>query len=221
MRAYHFPFDKRLAVKAYVGTTTVGVRLREYVVLGADRRATTGYYVAHKRTKKIIKVTDYMAMTTAGLVADAQMLAEWLKTQASYYELKTGTRMPVSVAANLLSTLMFSARLFPFIVQLILGGYDEKPKLYNIDPYGMVTEEKYIATGSGLVVAIGIIEDGYSEDMKVKDAIELVKKAILASIRRDAFTGNGIDIVVIGKNMYKEYKFELKLQHMSSSEKNR
>jgi len=116
---------------------------------------------------------------------------------------------------------MFSARLFPFIVQLVLGGYDEKPKLYNIDLYGMVTEEKYIATGSGLVVAIGIIEDEYSEDMRVRDAIELVKKAILASIRRDAFTGNGIDIVVIGKNMYKEYKFELKLQHMSSSEKNR
>lgn len=216
MRAYHSPFDKRVAVKAYVGTTTVGVKLREYVVLGADRRATTGYYVAHKHTKKIIKVTDYMAMTTAGLVADAQMLAEWLKTQASYYELKTGTRMPVSVAANLLSTLMFSARLFPFIVQLILGGYDEKPKLYNIDLYGMVTEEKYIATGSGLVVAIGIIEDKYSEDMKVKDAIELVKKAILASIRRDAFTGNGIDIVVIGKNMYKEYKFELSPQHTLS-----
>jgi len=210
LRAYHFLFDKRFAVKAYVGTTTVGVKLREYVVLGADRRATAGYYVAHKRTRKIIKVTDYMAMTTAGLVADAQMLAEWLKTQAFYYELKTGTRMPVSVAANLLSTFMFSARLFPFIAQLVLGGYDEKPRLYNIDLYGMVTEEKYIATGSGSVTAIGIVEDEYSEDMKVEDAVELVRRAILASIRRDAFTGNGIDIIVIGKNMYKEYKFDLK-----------
>jgi len=37
-----------------------------------------------------------------------------------------------------------------------------------------------------------------------------VRRAILASIRRDAFTGNGIDIIVIGKNMYKEYKFDLK-----------
>jgi len=216
LRDYRFPLDKRLVAKAYVGTTTVGVKLREYVVLGADRRATAGYYVAHKRSRKIIKVTDYMAMTTAGLVADAQMLAEWLKTQASYYELKTGTRMPVSVAANLLSTLMFSARLFPFIVQLVLGGYDERPRLYNIDIYGMVTEEKYIATGSGSVTAIGIVEDEYSEDMKVEDAVELVKRAILASIRRDAFTGNGIDIVVIGKNVYKEYKFDLKPQHISS-----
>ena len=210
MRNHYFPLDKRLVEKAYAGTTTIGVKLREYVVLGADRRATAGYYVAHKRTRKIIKVTDYMAMTTAGLVADAQMLAEWLKTQAFYYELKTGTRMPVSVAANLLSTFMFSARLFPFIAQLVLGGYDEKPRLYNIDLYGMVTEEKYIATGSGSVTAIGIVEDEYSEDMKVEDAVELVRRAILASIRRDAFTGNGIDIIVIGKNMYKEYKFDLK-----------
>lgn len=216
MRYHYSPFDEKLFAKIYRGTTTVGIRLREYVVLGADRRATAGYYVAHKRTRKIIKVTDYMAMTTAGLVADAQMLAEWLKTQAFYYELKTGTRMPISVAANLLSTLMFSARLFPFIAQLILGGYDEKPRLFNIDLYGMVTEEKYIATGSGSVTAIGIVEDAYSEDMKVEDAVNLVKRAILASIRRDAFTGNGIDIVVIGKNIYKEYKFDLKPEHVSS-----
>jgi len=43
------------------GTTTVGLRTKTHVVLAADRRATAGHYVAHKRTKKIIKITDYIS----------------------------------------------------------------------------------------------------------------------------------------------------------------
>ncbi len=191
------------------GTTTVGIKLRDYVVLAADKRATAGYYVAHKKTRKIIKITDYMAMTTAGLVADAQVLAEWLHVQAELYERQTKMRMPIRAAATLLSNILFSSRLFPFIVQLLLGGYDTRPRLFNLDWFGTLTEEKYVATGSGSPTAIGVIEDGYREDLSLDEAVELAKRAVKSSIRRDAFTGNGIKVVVIGKDFYREYDFNL------------
>lgn len=195
------------------GTTTVGVRLRNHVILGADRRATAGYYVAHKHVKKIVKLTDYMAMTTAGLVADAQVLAEWMRTRAKLYEMETGKRMPVSVAANILASILFTGRrqyFLPYLVQLILGGYDTAPRLYSLDLYGTITEEKFIATGSGSVTAIGLLEDEYREDMDVEEAVDLVRRAITSSIRRDAFTGNGVDVVIIGPKGIEERSFELK-----------
>ena len=200
----------RLARVLATGTTTVGLRTRTHVVLAADRRATAGYYVAHKRTRKIIRITDYMAMTTAGLVADAQMLAEYLRVEAQYYEMHMGKRMPIAAAATLLSNILFSARLFPYIVQLLLGGYDTQPRLYSLDWYGTVTEERYVATGSGSPTAIGVLEDGYSPDMSVDEAVELAKRAVLSSIRRDAFTGNGITIVVIGEREYREMEVPVK-----------
>ncbi len=191
------------------GTTTVGIKTRTHVILAADKRATAGYYIAHKKTRKIVRITDYMAMTTAGLVADAQMLAEYLKAEAQYYEMQTGLRMPIRAAATLLSNILFSSRLFPYIVQLLLGGYDSEPRLYSLDWYGTITEEKYVATGSGSPTAIGVLEEGYQEDMSVNEAVELAKRAVMSSIRRDAFTGNGILVAIIGRDGYRELDVSL------------
>ncbi len=192
------------------GTTTVGLRFRDFVVLAADRRATAGYYVAHKRTRKIIKISDYMAMTTAGLVADAQTLAEWLSLEVQHYMLINKKRMSVQAAAQLLATILHSSRFYPYIVQLLLGGYDTAPRLYSIDWYGGITEEKYVVTGSGSPTAIGVVEDQYREDLSIEEAVDLAKRAVASSIKRDAFTGNGINVVVIGRGFFKEYSFNLK-----------
>ncbi len=206
LRTTMLPQLRRIALQ---GTTTVGACFRDFVVLAADRRATAGYYIAHKRTKKIVKVTNYMALTTAGLVADAQMLAEWLREHALYYEIVMGRPMPIKTAATLLSNILFASRTFPYIVQLLLGGYDEKPRLYSLDWFGTLTEEKYVATGSGSPTAIGILEERYREDMSVEEAIEMVKTAILSSTRRDAFSGNGIDVIVITKKGVIEKSFTI------------
>lgn len=188
-----------MAMKALKGTTTVGIKLRDAVILAADRRATSGIYVAHKKTRKIIQVTDYMAVTTAGLVADAQVLADWLANHARYYQYTTKKRLSVRAAAEYLSAILHSARFYPYIVQLILGGYDTQPRLFNIDWFGSLTEEKYVATGSGSPTAIGVIEDQYREDMTINEAVELAYRAVMSSIRRDTFTGNGVDIAIITK----------------------
>ncbi len=197
---------QRILEQAIRGTTTVGIVLRDYVLLAADKRATAGHYIAHKHVKKIIKITDSVAMTTAGLVADAQALADYLRAQAIYHKLTTGMPMSVRSMAYLLSLILNESKFYPYIVQLLLGGYDyyEGPKLYAIELFGDVTEEKYTATGSGSPIAIGVIESEYREDMPLEEAEKLVVKAIASAALRDVFSGEGIDVVVIGRNYYKE-----------------
>ncbi len=187
------------------GTTTVGILVKDGVVLAADKRATAGYYVAHKHVKKIVPVDDRIVITTAGLVADAQMLVNWIRTEIMYYKLSQKKPMKVRSVTTLLANVLFSnSRFYPYIVQLLVGGYDDAPRLFNLDWFGSMTEEKYVATGSGSPIALGVIEDGYSEELSIEEAEKLAVRAVASALRRDTATGNGIDVAIVTKDGIRE-----------------
>jgi proteasome beta subunit len=214
----HLEFETKLHLRnlkealerAYRGTTTVGIAFKDHVVLASDKKATAGIYIAHKNVKKIVKVDEKIAMTIAGLVADAQALADYIRAEAQYYQILNGRPMSLRGMASLLGLILNEYKYFPFIVQLILGGYDyyEGPKIFVIEPYGDVTEENIAATGSGSPVAIGIIETEYRPDLSIEESVKLAVKAIASAIARDVFTGGiGVDTVTVGKDFYQEYTF--------------
>ncbi len=197
--------DPQLAeARVLHGTTTVGMVIKDNVILAADKRATAGMLVASRRVKKIVKLTDYAAMTLSGLVADAQALTDIIREEAKMYQLETKRRLSVRGIATILSNILFSSKWFPYLVQLLVGGYDEKPRLYTLDPYGSITEESFAATGSGSPVAYGVLEENYRESMSLEEATKIAANAVRAAILRDTGTGDGIDVVVIGRNEYKE-----------------
>ncbi len=185
------------------GTTTVGIVVRDAVILAADKRATAGYYIAHKHVNKILFINDRIAITTAGLVADAQMLVDLVKNEMKYYQLSTGIPVKVKTVASILSNILHSYRFYPFIVQLLVGGYDQEPHLYMLEFFGAVSEEKYAATGSGSPIAIGVIEKNYKEDMSIDDAKKLAIDAVNTAMLRDTATGEGIDVAIITKDYSK------------------
>lgn len=181
------------------GTTTVGAIADGSVVLGAERKATMGYLVASKDTTKILKLDEHIAMTIAGVVGDAQALDRYIKAELKLYKLNEGNRIPVNAAANLISNILYSRRFYPYIVQLVVGGYDDKPRLFSFDPSGGMQEEKeFFSTGSGSPTALGVLEDKYKKGMSLDAAKEMVIRAIFSATKRDiASGGSGIDINVI------------------------
>lgn len=183
------------------GTTTVGLIAKDAVVLGAERKSTMGYLVASKDAKKITQVDVRIGMTIAGMVGDAQALEKVIKAELKLYKLQEEKPATVMAASNLMATIMYSRRFYPYIVQLIIGGYDTEPRLYSFDPSGSLQEEnKYFSTGSGSPMALGVLEDKFKEDMAIEDAKKVVARAIKAAIQRDiASGGSGIDIVVIDR----------------------
>lgn len=190
------------------GTTTVGITVKDGVVLAADKRASAGLYIAHKKVKKIIRIDDHVAMTTAGVVADAQVLASLLQMKARDHKIATGRPIPIKSLAAMLGLMLNTYKYYPYIVQLLLGGYDESPKLYAIEWFGDYIEEDYAASGSGSPIAIGVIESEYSRNMSIDDAVELAVKAVRASIKRDAYTGEAVDVAIITKDTFKEMLFK-------------
>ncbi len=182
-----------------IGATAVGVRGRDFVILGAERRVSYGGYVASKAGKKVYKVTDYLGMALAGLFADIQAITKMLKANIDYYNLVVGKRISIRAAAKLLATILYSYKYFPFFSEVLIGGIDleGEPRLYVMDPLGSLIEDDFAALGSGAPIAIGVLETRYSKDMRVEDAKKMVVDSIRAAIERDALSGDGIDILVI------------------------
>lgn len=181
------------------GTTTVGIVCKDGVVLASDKRATMGFYIASKDVLKIAKINDRIAMTIAGGVGDAQALIRWMKAEIKLYELKNGREMSVEAAATLLANILSQYKFYPFFVQILVGGMDEKGRVFSVDMLGGVTEEKYTATGSGSPIAMGLIEELYSENCELKDGVRTAVRAVNTAMKRDAASGEGVSVMVITK----------------------
>ncbi|MEM3551252.1 MAG: archaeal proteasome endopeptidase complex subunit beta [Candidatus Bathyarchaeia archaeon] len=189
----------------FKGTTTIGVVCRDGVILASDTRVTMGLYVAHKHGKKIYKIDDHLAMTIAGTVADAQRTVDILTANAQLYRINMGRPMPISSAARLVANVLFSARYIPLATQVLIGGLDDSgAHVYSLDPFGSLTEEKCVATGSGSPIAYGVLEDKYREDMSVNEALPIIVKAVDSAMKRDAASGDSFNVVVVDKNGYRE-----------------
>lgn len=198
----------RLTLK---GTTTIGLVCKDGVILASDTRVTMGFYVAHKHGKKIYKIDDHLAMTIAGTVADAQRTVDILTANAQLYRLNMGRPMPVNSAARLVANLLFSARYMPLATQVLIGGVDDSgPHVFSLDPFGSLTEEKCVATGSGSPIAYGVLEDKFKEDMPVAEVLPVVVKAVNSAMKRDTASGDSFNVAVIDTHGYRELTEEEK-----------
>jgi proteasome beta subunit len=200
------------------GTTTVGVICRDGVILASDTRVTMGFFVAHHKGKKVYKIDDHLGMTISGGVADAQKAVEILTVNAQLYRLNMGRPMPISSAARLISNLLFSSRYAPLLAQVLIGGVDTTgPHIFAIDPFGSITEEKCVATGSGSPVAYGVLEDKYKQDASMKDTLPIVVRAVDAAMKRDSASGDSFDVSVIDKKGYRELNDKEKKSVLAAS----
>jgi len=187
------------------GTTTIGMVCKDGVVVATERRATMGTTIAHKTAKKVYRINDHLAMTTAGLVGDAQMLARYLKGETDLYKLQRGSDIPVKGAATLMSNILNQRKFAPYYVQLIIGGVDKSgPHIFSLDAAGGSIEDKYTTTGSGSPYVFGVLEDNYRDNITIDEGIDLAIRALSAAMKRDSASGNGMDIVAITSKEYRE-----------------
>ncbi len=188
-----------------IGATTIGMIFKDGIILASEKRISYGLTVMSKAGKKVFLVNDRIGVAFAGLISDAQAILRRLASEIRLYELETNKRMSIKSAAKFLSNLLYAQRPFPVFTETIIGGIDDEGnKLFVLDQLGSLLEDKYIALGTGGVLAISIMESEYKDGMELEEARNLVIKAMKAAISRDITSGDGIDIVIISKNGSKE-----------------
>jgi len=189
--------------------TTVGIRVEEGVVLAAEKRVAYQLYLMSKSGKKVYLILDKMGLASAGLMADMQTLARILEAEMRLYELTSGMPPKVHTVAKTLSYILYERRLFPYYAEVLVGGIDEGAHLYTLDPIGAIIEDNYSALGSGTQLAISIIEAEYESNMTVEDAKMLALKSLYAAMKRDASSGDGVDLLAISKDKTYEHMYPL------------
>ena len=186
------------------GTTTVGIKAKDGVILCADMRASAGYFIANNNTMKIQKIDEHAGITMAGGVADAQNITDILRYHANLHRIQKQEPIPIKSLTRLTSLIFHQNRGYPFIADILVGGYDKTgPDLYNIDMFGSVEKKTFVTTGSGSPVAYGLMEEEFHENLSVEDAKILALRAVKAAITRNIGTGDGINLAILDKDGFR------------------
>jgi proteasome beta subunit len=176
------------------GTTTVGIVADGGVLLATDRRASLGgRFVSNKTANKIFEVHPTAAITISGGVGDGQTLAKQIRAQTSLYETRRGRDMSMEALSTTAANVIRGMRVVP-----LLGGVDDTgPHLYSLDPAGGLMEDTYGATGSGMQLAYGLLEQEFEEGMSMDDAESVAVRAVESASERDTASGNGVVVARI------------------------
>jgi len=199
----HEQYEKMLQT----GTTTVGIMIKDGVVVATDSQATAGTMVASKQAQKLFEINKYTAATIAGGVADCQYVVNQLRALSRLKEIEEGKVPEPKYVASLCRNILFSGRSF-FVSMMIVAGFSSKDnsgKLYGIDLLGTLYEEnEYISFGSGSPFSLGVLEADWKANLTKAKGIELIKTAISSSRERDAGSGYELQICTIDKNGFKQ-----------------
>jgi proteasome beta subunit len=197
------------------GTTTVGIVCKDGIVMAADKRATADFFIAHKDTMKVFKITDNIAITVAGVVSDIQMIIKLTKAELKLKSVRTKMLPTVKEAANLFASIAYqNIRKFSPIVGIaafIIGGKDSDGySLYEVGPDGSIQKiSNYVTTGAyGSFIAYGILENEWKPNLSIEEGKKMAIKVIFTAIKRDASVGEGANMIIIDEKGVSEVKEE-------------
>jgi len=195
----------REAVKR--GTTSLGVKSAEGIVLVVDKRPSSKL-VEPTSIEKIFQIDEHIGAATSGLVADARKLIEQARMESQVNKITFNEPIPVEMLAKKICDMkqMYTQHggVRPFGSALIIGGVNEC-RLFETDPSGALIEYKATAIGAGRAMAMEVFEKGYSEDLKINEAMELALDAIYEATEGKT-TKESVEIAVIEESNHKYRK---------------
>mmetsp|Transcript_109026 Transcript_109026/g.303185 ORF Transcript_109026/g.303185 Transcript_109026/m.303185 type:complete len:234 (+) Transcript_109026:69-770(+) len=183
------------------GTTTVGVRGKDCVILAVEKRATPK--LQDPRTiRKILMVDGDIALAFAGLNADARVLVNKTRIECQSYRLNVEDAPTVDYVARYIARTQqkYTHRggVRPFGISLMIAGYDETgPQLFQVDPSGAYFGWKASAIGKNHVNAKSFLEKRYNEDVELEDAIHTAILTLKEGFE-EAITAENIEIGIVG-----------------------
>jgi proteasome beta subunit len=179
------------------GTTTVGLTTADGVILATDMRASLGgRFISNKDVQKVEQVHPTAALTMAGSVGGAQSFIRSLKAEVNLFETRRGKDLSISALATLAGNFLRGGPFF--LVSPILGGVDDEGHhVFSLDPAGGVMSDDYTATGSGMQLAYGVLEQHYEDDLSNDDAAQVAAQAVESAVERDTASGDGVFLATV------------------------
>jgi proteasome alpha subunit len=192
----------REAVKR--GTTAVGIKAKDGVVLIVDKRVSSKLLEASS-IEKIFKIDEHIGVASSGLVGDARALVDRARVECQINRVSYDEPIEVEALSKKLCDHMQSLTQYggirPYGTALLIAGVsDGEVRLFETDPSGTLLEYKATGIGIGRPAAMKVFEEEYNPETGIKDAIMLGLKA-LHSATEGKFDVDQVEIGVIAKDV--------------------
>lgn len=195
------------------GTCAVGVKGKNVVVLGVEKKSTL--QLQDPRTvRKVAMLDDHICLAFAGLTADGRILIDKARVECQSHRLTVED--PVSVEyitkhiAGIQQKYTQSGGVRPFGISTLVVGFDPHdtiPRLYQTEPSGIYSAWKANAVGRQSKTVREFLEKNYKADMDREETIKLTVKSLLEVVQTGA---KNIEITVM-----ESYE---KITHLASEE---
>ena len=178
------------------GTTVLGCKFADGIVVAGDRRATAGNLIADPKMRKVFAADAHSAIAIAGAAGQAIEMVKLFQLELEHYEKITGDRLSLEGKANRLAQMIrsnFPMALQGLIVVPLFGGYDtrrEEGRIFYYDATGGRWEEDdFQTTGSGGQPAKNSLKKRWRPGLSRDEALRVAVEALVDAAEDDAATG--------------------------------
>ncbi|KAF5386878.1 hypothetical protein D9615_001680 [Tricholomella constricta] len=174
------------------GTCAVGVRGKDVVVLGVEKKSIL--QLQDPRTvRKVVMLDDHVCLAFAGLTADGRVLIDKARIECQSHRLTVEDPVTVEYItrhiAGIQQRYTQSGGVRPFGISNLIVGFDPhdtRPRLYQTEPSGIYSAWKANAIGRSSKTVREFLEKNHKDDMSRDESIKLTVKSLLEVVQTGA-----------------------------------
>jgi len=188
------------------GTTTVGLKFRDGVILICDKRIASRLILPDS-IEKMFKIDDHIGFATSGLVADARQLVDRARVECQVNRITYAAPIPVDTLAKKICDFKQSFTQYggarPYGTALLIGGVEDgEIHLFETDPSGAYQSYHAGAIGTGRSTVVEYFEDNWKAGMTLSAGVKLGLEALRSSLDV-ALNREAVEITIIDGDGYR------------------
>jgi len=191
------------------GTCAVGVRGKDVVVLGVEKKSVL--QLQDPRTvRKVVMLDDHVCLAFAGLTADGRVLIDKARIECQSHRLTVEDPVTVEYITRHIAGIQQvressdqvkyefrqpvqrytqSGGVRPFGISTLIVGFDPhdtRPRLYQTEPSGIYSAWKANAIGRSSKTVREFLEKNHKDDLSREESIKLTVKSLLEVVQTGA-----------------------------------
>lgn len=206
------------------GGTVVAIAGKDYAIIASETRLSTGYQIYTRDQTKLVEITPKAVLGSTGCRCDSLTFAKVIQARVKNYLYDHNRTISTPACSQLISTMLYYKRFFPYYVTNILAGLNEEGEgvVYSYDPVGCLVQSRCETGGSSSALIQPFLDNRLSlkningnlveqtVHMPLDEAVKLVKDVFVSAGERDIYVGDSVDIRIITSSGIQNQRFSLR-----------
>ena len=207
----------------------------DFAIVASDTRLTDGGYGILSRTQpKLFNLTGNICLGATGCWADVLTLTRLMGVRIKMFKYTHNNTIQTKECAQMLSTMLYAKRFFPYSVTNILvspesksvkknrqfffvlkAGLNSEGKgvIYGYDPVGCIEELVHVAGGAGVTLMQSLLDNQVDKKnqanverrpLTLEEAEKLIYDCFISAAEREIHVGDGVCMRIVTKNGIEE-----------------